>query len=198
MQVELAFVEGELERPVAAGLLAHCEHHVPLERIISKGGGGTLWAQVARYQQVAINLQRPVFVLADLERERCAPSLLKKRLHFKPDDRLVIRIAVRMLESWLLADTTGLASFLELKAVALDAAPDELDNPKRTIVELSRRCPNRDMRNALVPSSPRALVGPGYLDAMSNFVRRFWSPKRAATTSASLSRAIAALQRLHR
>jgi hypothetical protein len=198
VQVELAFVEGELERPVAATLLKHCQHHVPLERIISKGGGGTLWSQIARFQQVAINLKRPVFVLADLERERCAPSLLARRVRFEVDPRLVIRIAVRMLESWLLGDLEGLGAFLEIKKPSVDSPPDDLDNPKRALVELCRRSPNKELRAALVPPNPRSIVGPGYLAAMSRFATDHWAPQRAEARSPSLAKAISALNRLHR
>jgi len=53
----------------------------------------------------------------------CAPTVLRRRLKQQGAGRLeipkalILRIAVREIESWILADRTGLASFLGIAAV---------------------------------------------------------------------------------
>jgi hypothetical protein len=198
MNVELAVVEGELERPVAAAILAATRHRVDESRIISKGGGGTLWSEIRRFDQVARNLGKPVLVLADLERESCPPSLLRKRLTFGKSKLLLVRLAVRMIESWLLADHEAFTSTFRVSMPARFRNPDELDNPKRALVSLVEGSPDRALRQAVCPQRPDALVGPDYLRVMTAFVSSKWSPARARSGSPSLDRALLALEAAHR
>ena len=49
----------------------------------------------------------PFFVLADLDKDECAPVLIKSWMRRPLQQNIVFRIAVREVESWLLADTKG-------------------------------------------------------------------------------------------
>jgi hypothetical protein len=64
------------------------------------------WNQAARYS--------PWFVLVDLDREPCAPQVIKDRLP-SPNALMRFRIAVREVESWLMADRPVIERFVRQK-----------------------------------------------------------------------------------
>lgn len=54
------------------------------------------------------------FVLTDLDNHECAPSMIQKWISQPIRDNLLFRVAVREVETWLLADSKGFAKFLKL------------------------------------------------------------------------------------
>lgn len=140
----------------------------------------------------------PWLVLRDLDHDAdCAPSLLGRLLPDRPA-RLVVRIPVRAVESWLLADHERLAAFLGVSQASLPARPDELDQPKRALVALAARSRRRLLRRDMTPSpDSTAVVGPAYASRMIEFASELWEPHRAAQRSPSLRRCLDALHRLH-
>ena len=53
------------------------------------------------------------FVITDLDNNDCAPSLIREWLPLKPNNQLFFRVAVREIESWLLADRENFANFFQ-------------------------------------------------------------------------------------
>lgn len=132
-------------------------------------------------------------VLRDLDRASCAAAL-RARLLPTPAGGMRFRVAVRCVESWLLADAKGIVEFLRVPAHAVPAEPEKMANPKRAFVELARRSTNRSIREDVVPEAgSSALVGPGYVARINEFAQGGWSWRRAATRSDSLRRCIASL-----
>ena len=102
-----------------------------------------------------------------------------------------LRIAVRMVESWLMADAESMADALRVNLRQIPARPDLLQDPKRDLVNLARRSRRVEVRRALVPSERSgARVGPDYLKFMRDYVRLHWRPAVAAERSPSLDRAL--------
>jgi hypothetical protein len=136
----------------------------------------------------------PWLVLRDLDHDAdCAPTLLGRLLPDRPP-KLVVRIPVRAVESWLLADCERLAAFLGVSQASLPARPDELDQPKRALVALAARSRRRVLRRDMTPSEDStAAVGPGYTSRVIEFVSELWEPRDAARRSPSLRRCLAAL-----
>lgn len=138
----------------------------------------------------------PWLVLTDLDNEVCPPRLVQIWLP-QPAAPMCLRVAVRAVEAWLLADRESIAAYLGVSAASVPADPDALPNPKEALINLARRSRRRGIRLDMVPrtGSGRS-VGPAYDDRMQEFVLRHWRPSVAAEASDSLRRCISALERL--
>lgn len=136
----------------------------------------------------------PVLVLADLDKPLgCAPALvreLSEGLTVSPG--MMIRIAVTEIESWIMADREGLAEWLSISASIVPRAPERLEDPKRTLVNLARRSRNRGLREAIAPAQVIGshMTGRDYSDTVGEFVEGFWDPDAARGGSPSLERAV--------
>jgi len=147
------------------------------------------FAAAARHQ--------PWFVLIDLDDDATCAAALRATWLPEIPEHLCFRIAVRALESWLLADRTGLAQFLGVSEARLPTDPDALPDPKGTLVGLARRARRRDIREGMVPrpGSGRR-VGTVYTSQVATYVKECWSIPRATDRSESLARAVRCLERL--
>ncbi len=188
-------VEGALEVSAVLRILAALELADGVPQPIDKGGRGRFWADISRYNQAA--LQAPVLALADLENEPCPTALFNKYLPHGWNPNLVLRLAVRMLESWLLAHREGLAEFLKISQARIPSVPDSEDHAKRTVVNLARASRSRRIREDLVPApGTSGVVGPNYTARMSEFIREYWRPLDAQARSPSLRRALKAIMKM--
>lgn len=139
-------------------------------------------------------------VLLDLDEDGpCAPDVLPRWLA-SPSRLMRLRIAVREVESWLLADPERLAIFLSVSPALIPSDPDSLGDPKRRMVELAKRSRRRAVREDMVPIQGSGQpVGPAYTSRMIEFIRNSesgWRPDVAAQNSDSLRRCISAISNL--
>jgi hypothetical protein len=180
---DLVVAEGALDLAVARKLLA--EGGVPSEsaRFLDMRGGAAFWSNAPRYEQAARHGLR-VLGIRDLESAACPGALLPAHIPVQPAPGFVLRIAVRMLESWLLADAAAIAGYLRVSTARVPDKPDSVAHPKRTLIDLARNSASRAIREDLVP--PGATGG----------IAGHWSPQRARTRSESLHRGLAAIERL--
>lgn len=90
-----------------------------------------------------------------------------------------------------MADRKALARHLSIPEGKIPAKPEEVANPKQTIVNLARQSRSSEIQDNLVPSggSGRS-VGTGYTAAMIEFVQDKWCPMRASEAAPSLARAL--------
>ncbi len=192
--IRLIVVEGALEIPAALKMLEALK--IPAAGIfpVNKGGRNSFWRDVQRYNQAAAKLG-PILGMTDLENGPCSSGLIKKHLPRGRHRNFVLRIAERMLESWLLADSTALARFLKIPEVLIPTNPDGEINPKLALVNLARRSPLRAMKDDLVPESgSTGIVGKGYTPRITQFIEQAWRPHEASKRSESLKRALAAIR----
>jgi len=108
-----------------------------------------------------------------------------------------LRVAVREVEAWLLADRTTLARFLQVSRDLVPRDPESLPDPKATLVSIARRSRSRPIREGLPPrpGSGRS-VGPLYVAQLSRFVTEHWDVEASADISQSLDRCLRALATL--
>lgn len=133
----------------------------------------------------------PWFVLCDLDRNECAPALRSGFLGTGRAEGMELRVAVRAVEAWLMADRQSFASFLGVGMRRIPREPEQLADPKHAVVELARESTRRAIRDGLVPSEASGRrIGPAYTDEVIQYVRRRWSPNRARAASPSLARAL--------
>lgn len=137
-------------------------------------------------------------ILRDLDHdEPCAAALIERLAGRRLQPRVSLRVPIRAIESWMLADTDGFSQEFSVPPHHLPDRPDELDDPKRRLINVCRRSRRAEIRKAMIPRADSGrTVGPEYAARISAFARRNWAPERAAARSASLARTLAALRGL--
>ncbi len=187
-------IEGDLDREVLCTLMEHTSLNVGKSYV--QDGKHRLWENVPRYNIAVSNVPHLFYiVLADLDDEECPPKLIQEKLPEGRHPNLLIRIAVREVESWLLADRKNFARFLNISVKNMPRNPDQEDDPKRKLIELAKRSRRRIVREEIVPpESSTRKVGPNYSGQLSHFVRNYWDIETARKYSPSLDRAIDALK----
>ena len=136
-------------------------------------------------------------VLLDLDTDfDCAPDAIRSWLA-RPADLMCLRVAVREVEAWLLADRDSTAAFLGVRPQLVPVTPDDAHDPKLALIDLARRSRSRAIREDIVPEpgSGRS-EGPAYAARMIEFIAGHWRPAIAAAHSPSLRRCIDAIASL--
>jgi hypothetical protein len=136
------------------------------------------------------------FVITDLDRHECAPSLIREWLPMTRNPNLVFRVAVREVESWLLADIKNFACFFAVSRDLIPLSPDEISDPKQVVVTLAKRSRKRNIREGVPPTDKYASIGPGYNYEFRDFIQNHWSLGDARKNSPSLDKALKALGKL--
>lgn len=188
-------VEGRTDIPVAQRLIRLVGLQ-PQQAVVA-GSKSRLDPRVPALNRSAAQLNW--LVLRDLDRDApCAPELIRSLFGESTRAlRLSLRLPVRAMESWILADREGFARVFSVSPHHVPDHPDTLDNPKRSLVNLCRRSRRADVREAIAPRAKSGRqVGPEYTDRISTFARESWTPERASNSSPSLRRTITALRRL--
>jgi hypothetical protein len=188
-------VEGPTDLAAARRLLEHAGHSIG--RPYVQGGKNQLNARLRAYNDSAAKQNWPWLVLRDLDRDAdCAPFLISALLP-KPSPLMKLRIAVRALEAWLIADSAGMAEYLGVNATSFSDDPDSVIDPKALLVRAASRSAHKHIRAAIVPNpGVAARVGRDYTAELITFIRDHWSIDRAVERSDSLRRCLAALRRV--
>jgi hypothetical protein len=110
------------------------------------------------------------------------------------------RVVVREIEAWLLADRERFSSFFSVPASAVPDQPDELPDPKSTLLAAVTRSRRKAIRMDMLPrpGSGRQ-VGAAYTSRSIEFASdhdQGWRPDVAAQGSTSLSSCLTRLDSL--
>lgn len=190
-----AAVEGLVDEAVACRLIRHAGAEPGT--VYGRSGKSHLRQRIAGYGHAARHA--PWFVLVDLDHEAACAAALRGAWLASAPPGLCLRVAVRAVEAWLLADDAALAEFLSVARSKVAADPDRLPTPKQTLVDLARSARRRAIRDDIVPREGSGrTVGPAYTSRVVQFVSSSWRPEEAACRSESLRRAIVCLERLVR
>lgn len=183
-------VEGISDEAVVRRLLR--DHDVGVVQVSGLRGKDHLDAKMAAYNSAA--RFSDWLVVRDLDHDAdCAATLVQEKLP-RASRGMRFRVAVRAMETWLLADREGITAFLQVRPHEVPASPESLPNPKAALVELARRSRSRGIREDMVPApDTTARVGPGFVGRIMEFVDSTWSWKRACRRSESLRRCVARL-----
>lgn len=180
-----ALVEGLTDEAMAHRLAVTFGHQVG----ICYGKKGSSWIKnnVGEFNNLATSV--PILTLLDFMDANlpCPPEILDKWLPHR-HSKMVFRVVVRELESWLLADREGAANFLGVPLRKIPLTPEKLENPKQALVNLARKSRYSSIRSALVPQQgSTAQVGRSYVSEIIFFISNTWSPERARELSPSLN-----------
>lgn len=135
-------------------------------------------------------------LLTDLDTRPCPPDLLDDWLGAtKKPDSLLLRIAVREVEAWVLADRPQFADWLGIAEVTVPADPEGCPDPKADLLKLAAKSKYRDLREGLLPKKDAASkVGLEYNDLLCDFVLERWRLEEASRLAPSLERTIRRLR----
>lgn len=163
--------------------------------VYGRNGKADLKERIGGYNAAASHSPWVVFVDLDHDAD-CAPELRKTWLP-DPSRLMCFRVAVREVESWLLADRERIAPFLGVSPVHVPLDPDCLDDPKQRLIEIARRSHRRAVREDMAPrpGSGRS-EGPAYASRIIEFTASLWRSEVAAVYSDSLHRCRMRLEEL--
>lgn len=191
-----AAVEGDVDEAVVRGLIQHLG--AAPGPIHGKNGKVALRRNVHGYNNAA--RFSPWIVVIDLDHDAdCAPPVRQDWMP-GPAQYLAFRIAVREIESWLLADREHISRFLQVRPGQIPDNPDSIDNPKEFTVALARQSRSRAVRQDMVPRQESGrVVGPAYSSRLIEFVthpNHRWRPDIAMRRSDSLTRCARSLSQV--
>jgi hypothetical protein len=182
-----------VEDPLTESLFAKILQTIPTEyaprTIYNRGGFGYLRQNINGFNNAAKGI--PFLVGTDLDRYECPASLIQEWLIRPRHNNLLIRVAVREAEAWVLADSTNLADFLGIRVGLVPDQVEAIADPKQELINLARRARSRELREDICPPphSTRK-IGPNYNPRLAAFVQSRWDPNAARERAESLARAI--------
>jgi hypothetical protein len=177
--------EDQLSEAIALRLISEIPTPHFIQHKLGKTGNGYLRSRMGSWYQMA--QQQVMLVLTDLDRANCLLEFRDQWLSGAPPANLLFRIAVREVESWVLADHIAMRALIGAKGV-LPAAPDELADPKQSLLKLAKSAPKQIREDLLKTIDGGLAQGLGYNARLSAWVNSEWSPQRAAERSPSLAR----------
>lgn len=181
--------EDALSEAVVRKIVSSSGRHFLIGASFVRGGYGYLKNKIGGFNNAA--KASPFFVLTDLDQAECAPILMESWLPGPQHPNLLFRVAVKEVESWLMADRQSFSAYLKIDVRRVPHNPDSVDDPKRLLLDLTRTSPRKDIRRDILPpdGSPRRF-GPNYNARLIAFVFDHWDPERAQTNSESLQRTV--------
>jgi len=154
-----------------------------------RGGFGYLRRTIHGWNNAAKST--PFVVLTDLDTYECPLRLISDWLLVPKHPNLLFRVAVREVESWILADPENLAEFPGLNRAWIPTNTDTIADPKAAIVNLARRSRSKTLRGRIVPAkNSTAKQGPDYNACLGSFVQEHWDIDTARRNSPSLARTL--------
>jgi len=193
VSVNLA-VEGASDVSVLKRILSYVG--LAVAGVYGRGGKSQLDKSIAAYNEAA--KLRPWVVVRDLDRDAaCAPDLVAELLPV-PAEWMRFRVAVREIETWILADAGAVSRFLGIRRALVPAAPEILDDPKRALIDLASQSRWESIKADMVRVAGASISeGPAYVSRINEFVTNTWSPHVARHRSDSLRRCIQRLKTLN-
>ncbi len=190
--IQLA-VEDDLGEAIMTKIFIESGRNYFITACYGKKGNTYLKQKIAGFNSAAKG--SPFLVLTDLDNEECAVMLIEEWLHAPKHHNLLFRVAVREVESWILAHRAAFAKFLGIKQSLIPESIESIPNPKELLILLASKSRYRNLRESIVPAiGSTAKKGPDYNAVLSFFVSNNWSAFEASKHSNSLRRAMSEIQ----
>lgn len=185
-------VEDSLSEAIIRVLLLRSNRSFAVGTCYGRGGYGYLKKTIGGFNNAAKGT--PFIVLTDLDTTPCPPALIQNWISKPLHHNLLFRIAVREVESWVLAHASAFAAFLSIDPIAIPSNTDGITDPKKFLIKLASKSPKSGIRKDIIPP-PGSLreQGPDYNGRLIEFIQSYWSPAQARKRSDSLARTIDAL-----
>lgn len=185
----LVATEDELSEAVAIRLLAEAGVQSEMTRLMRKNGNGYLKKRLDQCNKSAASGFK-VFMLTDLDNGACAADLVQKWFGRRSRERnFLLRVAVREVEAWLMADREAFAKFIGVSVAKVSREVEVLADPKRELLTIAKSGKRRIRKALRSEAKSIAVQAPEYNDTLIKFVRSDWSTERASAQAQSLARA---------
>jgi hypothetical protein len=182
-------VEDAVSEAVLRKMIEQCAGALEVHVCYQRQGQGYLKRNIGGFNSAA--KITPFIVLTDLDTIECAPFLIMEWLPHGTHRNLLLRVAVREVESWLLANRVGFAGYLGISEALIPFDVERIPDPKQFLIGLAKRSKKRQIREAIVPKiGSGAVQGPDYNGALVDFAGHFWDIAEATSNARSLARAI--------
>jgi len=182
-------VEDALTESLFEKILRTIPTSYAVRTIYNRGGYGYLKRTINGFNNAAKGI--PFLIGTDLDTYPCPPALLTDWMKRPKHHNLMVYVAVREAEAWVLADKDNFAKFLGIRSTLIPDNVENIADPKREVIRLASKARRKDLRDDLCPppDSTRK-VGPNYNARLSSFVQQLWDPTTAGQRAESLGRAI--------
>lgn len=136
-------------------------------------------------------------VLTDLDSGVCPSQLVSDWLpNLTPCNDFIFRVAVREVESWLLADKSNFAKYLGVSVAHIPSSIEEIENPKEFLIALAKRSRKREIREDIAPPIGSICKrGRNYNGSLIKFIQLLWDYKVASNYSKSLKGTVNAIKK---
>jgi len=191
-----ALVEGMIDEAVARKIILTTGHAIGT--CYGKRGIGYVRDKVKLFNRSAA--RGTMLVLVDFmdTSAECPPEAVSLYLPH-PHPNIIFRVVVAEIESWLLADRFNLANFLCISQTLIPTSPEQVSDPKQSVVNLARGSRCKHIRDGLVPPPDATIsVGKLYASELMLFVRDQWNLQNARRNAPSLDRCLNRLEMLRR
>lgn len=186
-------VEDDLSETVLRQILYQLKFPLTISTVLKRNGYGYLKRIAAGLNNAAKG--SPYILLTDLDNYECPLALINSWLPQPKHSNFLFRIAVREVESWVLADRERFSKFLGISIDLIPDNTDSLQDPKEFLISLTRRSRKRSLRDAIVPKQgSTATVGKNYNATLMQFLENDWRADVAAQHSSSLQRSLTAIR----
>lgn len=188
--------EDELSEAMGIRLIDEWKGRLVVGLRLRRGGNGYLSSRIRNFVEIA--RKTPLLIITDLDQLLC-PSELRARWlgKLKQPRDLLLRVAVREVEAWLLADADAIRGLFGHRASKrLRDDPDSVPEPKELLLRLASYAPRSVREDVCKEKGGIASQGLGYNARLCQFVAASWDPARAASRSESLRRARNRIQEL--
>lgn len=181
-------VEGVTDVPVIERLIRLCGGE-PNQRLVARGKA-KLDPKIPGILRSS-GPQNPWVVLRDLDHDATCAVDFMRSMDYQRVQFAEVRIAVRQIEAWLLADHIGFSEAFAVPMSKLPADPDDCDDAKRAVIDACVHSRRRVIKSDMLPRpGSHRKVGPGYEGSVIAYATSGWDPNRAAERSGSLARAV--------
>lgn len=188
-------VEGEIDEIIALRIINNLGHEIGTG--FGKKGVGYIQNKIQNFNQTAHNIIYLVLVDFMDTKLECPPQIVSNWLPHRKQ-LMLLRVVVREIESWILADRENLAEFLNVNIEIIPTKPENEPDPKRKLINIARKSRTKKIRDALVPDqNSTAQVGKLYTSEMKRFVSEFWNIDTARKNSPSLNKCIIRLSEIN-
>jgi hypothetical protein len=182
-------IEDDLSEVVLRTIIHRSNRDYHIGTAYGRTGFGYLRKTVAGWNAAARGV--PFIILTDLDEYGCPSELISDWLNVPLHPNLIFRVAVREVESWLLADAASLSKYFSIPVALVPHACDQIPDPKAALVGLARRSRSKEIRGSIVPrTGSTAKQGPDYNGCLTGFVHGMWNIDAACANSDSLRRAV--------
>lgn len=185
-----AVVEDALQESVLLKLLRQYRQDLCLEFTLGKRGNQYIREHINGFIQ-ASRAQIHHIILTDLDYISCSPQLFRDWNIEVLNNNCLVRVAVREIEAWIIADRENFAAFMGIPVSRIPINTELIADPKAFIVNQARSAKKKELKD-IVPLGI-GKQGPGYNTLIQRFIENEWEPESARKYNRSLDKAIVRL-----